>query len=372
MARRIAILVGTRPDAIKMAPVAMALQSSPGFEPFIIATAQHRELLDQVLNLFGFKANADLNVMKEGQDLFYVTTEIMTGMKAILEEEKFDLVLVQGDTTTSFVAALSAFYRRIPIGHVEAGLRTYDKYQPFPEEANRVFIDDISDLLFPPTKWSRENLLRSGVPEEKICVTGNTGIDSLVWVVNNTEPGREVQDLIPEDKKLVLLTCHRRENFGQPIRDIFAGVRELAQRNNVFVLYPVHPNPNVKQPAMEILGDQQNVRLIDPVDYKTMAYLMSRAYIILTDSGGIQEEAPTFKVPVLILRNKTERPEGVEAGIAKLVGTDRNVITSEASILLDRPDKLAKMQKEENPYGDGKASQRIVDTIREFFLEGSR
>jgi UDP-N-acetylglucosamine 2-epimerase (non-hydrolysing) len=372
MTKKIAILIGTRPDAIKMAPVAMALESSPDFEPFIIATAQHRELLDRVVRLFGLRVNVDLDVMKESQDLFYITTEIMKKIKAILKKEEFDLLLVQGDTTTSFVAALSAFYEKIPIGHVEAGLRTYDKYQPFPEEINRVFIDDISDVLFPPTAWSEGNLLSSGIPKERIHVTGNTGIDALLWAVKNTEPSRRIRSLIPENKKLILLTCHRRESFGQPIQDIFEAVKEISKRTDVFVLYPVHPNPEVRLPAKRILGELRNMRLIEPVDYKTMAYLIAKSHVILTDSGGIQEEAPTFKVPVLILRRKTERPEGVEAGIARLVGTDREKIVTETSLLLDTPGEREKMQKKENPYGDGKASQRIVYAIKEFFLSRSR
>lgn len=355
-----------------MAPVAMALESSSDFEPFIIATAQHRELLDRVTGLFGLKVNVDLDIMRESQDLFYLTTEIMKKIEVILREERFDLLLVQGDTTTSFVAALSAFYERIPIGHIEAGLRTYDKYQPFPEEMNRVFIDDISDMLFAPTMWSQANLASSGVSKEKIFVTGNTGIDALLWVVKNTEPSKETRALIPEHKKLILLTCHRRESFGQPINNIFEAVKEIAKRNDVLILYPVHPNPKVKLPAQKILGELENAKLIEPVDYKTMAYLIAKSYMILTDSGGIQEEAPTFKVPVLILRKKTERPEGVEAGIAKLVGTDRERIVREASLLLGSQEELKKMQKEENPYGDGNASQRIVHAIKKFFEDDSR
>lgn len=365
--KRIGLLVGTRPDAIKMAPVAMALKSSGDFEPFIIASAQHRELMDQVINLFNLKINIDLDIMKDNQDLFYITTELIQEMKKILEEENIDFLLVQGDTTTSFVAALSAFYKRIPIGHVEAGLRTYDKYQPFPEEINRVYIDNICDLLFPPTNLSKGNLIRGGLNEEKIYVTGNTGIDALLWILENTELDKEIRNLIPVNKKIILFTCHRRESFGQPIKNIFEAVREISKRNDVFILYPVHPNPNVKVPALRILGNLKNIKLTDPVDYKTIAYLMSKSYIILTDSGGIQEEAPVFDVPVLVLRNKTERPEGIEAGVAKLVGTERNKIVKESSILLDSKKEHEKMQKSENPYGDGKASNRILNAITKYF-----
>jgi len=365
--KRIGLLVGTRPDAIKMAPVAIALESSGNFTPYIIASAQHRELMDQVINLFGLKADIDLDLMKEDQDLFYITTELMKEMKMILEKEYIDLLLVQGDTTTSFVAALCAFYKGIPVGHVEAGLRTYDKYQPFPEEINRVFIDNISDLLFPPTKWAEGNLIKSGISEGKILVTGNTGIDALLWVLRNNEPDKVIKNLIPGDKKFILFTCHRRESFGKPIKNIFEAVREISKRDDVFILYPVHPNPNVRIPAEKILGGLKNLRLIPPVDYKTIAYLISKSYLVLTDSGGIQEEAPTFKVPVFVLRNKTERPEGIEARVAKLVGTERDRIVKEASNLLDSKIEHEKMQKSENPYGDGKASNRIVNAINEYF-----
>jgi UDP-N-acetylglucosamine 2-epimerase (non-hydrolysing) len=325
-----------------------------------------------VIGLFDLDVNVDLDIMKESQDLFYVTTEIMKGMREILKSTELDFLLVQGDTTTSFVAALSAFYERIPVGHVEAGLRTYDKYQPFPEELNRVFIDDIADLLFPPTPLSRENLIRCGVAPEKILVTGNTGIDSLLWVVEHTRPERGIESMVPEGRKLLLLTCHRRENFGAPVRQIFEAIADIASRDDAFIVYPVHPNPHVKSPAEEMLGGLANVELIEPVDYTTMAHLMSKSYLILTDSGGIQEEAPTFKVPVLILRNKTERPEGIEAGVAKLVGTDRKTIVNEATLLLESREELRKMQSGENPYGDGKASQRIVESIEAFFRKSPR
>lgn len=367
--KRIGILVGTRPDAIKTAPVAMALKSSPDFESFIIASAQHRYLLDQVIKLFGLEVYVDFDIMKENQDIFYITTEIMRRIKGILEKGNIDLLLVQGDTTTSFVAALSAFYKKIPVGHIEAGLRTYDKYQPFPEEINRVCIDNISDILFPPTKWSAENLVKSGIQKEKIHITGNTGIDTLLWVIKNTKPDKNIKNLIPANKKFILFTCHRRESFGVPIKNIFKAVKEIAQRNDSFILYPVHPNPNVRIPAERILGKSKNIKLIEPVDYKNMAYLMSKSHIILTDSGGIQEEAPTFKVPVLILRKKTERPEGVEAGVAKLVGTDKEKIVQEANTLLDSQEELEKMKKGKNPYGDGKASGRIIEAIKTFFKD---
>jgi len=365
--KKIGLLFGTRPDAIKMAPVALALKKSKNFEPFIIASAQHRHLLDQVIQLFGLKVNVDFNLMKENQDLFYITRGLIKNMKNVLEEQELSLLLVQGDTTTSFVAALCAFYGKIPVGHIEAGLRTFDKYQPFPEEINRVFIDDISDLLFPPTDWSRNNLIKCNVPEEKIFVTGNTGIDSLKWIIKNTKPEENIKKLIPGDKKLILFTCHRRENFGKPVENIFEAVRKIAERDDVCIVYPVHPNPNVKKPADKILGNSSNVKLIEPVSYKNMVFLLSKSYLVLTDSGGIQEEAPSFKVPVLVLRNKTERPEGVEAGISMLLGTDKDKIVDEVSILLDNEEERKKMIKDKNPYGDGKASGRILSAVNKFF-----
>lgn len=365
--KKIALLLGTRPDAIKMAPIALALKESKYFKPFIIASAQHRELLDQVISIFRLDVDVDFNIMKKNQDLFYITSNLIDRMKKILNEQHIDLLLVQGDTTTSFVAALCAYYKKIPVGHIEAGLRTFDKYQPFPEELNRVFIDDISDLLFPPTQWSKNNLIKCGVSEEKIYVTGNTGIDSLNWIVKNTKPENNIKNLIPENKKLILFTCHRRESFGEQVESIFKAVKKIAERKDVMVIYPVHPNPNVKKPATRILGDLPNVKLIDPITYKDMVFLLSKSYIVLTDSGGIQEEAPSFKVPVLILRNKTERPEGVETGVAKLLGTDKNKIIEEVTSLLDNRNERKKMIKDRNPYGDGKASDRILKAIEEFF-----
>lgn len=365
--RNIGLLLGTRPDAIKMAPIALALKESNYFKPFIIASAQHRELLDQVISIFGLDVDVDFNIMKKNQDLFYITKKLIENMRNILDEQRIDLLLVQGDTTTSFVAALCAYYKKIPVGHIEAGLRTFDKYQPFPEELNRVFIDDISDLLFPPTEWSKNNLIKCGVPEEKIYVTGNTGIDSLKWVVKNTEPEEDIKKLVPEDKKLILFTCHRRESFGEQVENIFKAVKKIAERQDVVIVYPVHPNPNVKKPADRILGNLTNVKLIDPVRYKDMVFLLSKSYIVLTDSGGIQEEAPSFKTPVLILRNKTERPEGIETGVAKLLGTDKDKIIEEVTSLLDNRDKRKEMIKDKNPYGDGKASNRILKAIEQFF-----
>jgi UDP-N-acetylglucosamine 2-epimerase (non-hydrolysing) len=365
--KKIGLLLGTRPDAIKMAPVALALKATKGFNPFIIVSAQHRHLLDQVIRVFNLDVNVDFNLMKENQDLFYITRGLIKNMKKVLDEQKLDLLLVQGDTTTSFVAALCAFYKKIPVGHIEAGLRTLDKYQPFPEEMNRVFIDDMSDLLFAPTQWSKKNLLKCGVAESKIYVTGNTGIDSLKWVKNNTAPEKKIEQLIPANKKLILFTCHRRESFGKQVEDILKAVRVIAERKDVFIIYPVHPNPNVKKPAERILGSLPNVKLIEPVSYKNIVFLLSESYLVLTDSGGIQEEAPSFKVPVLVLRDKTERPEGIESGVARLLGTNKDKIVKEVSLLLDNENERKKMIKDKNPYGDGKASDKILTAISEFF-----
>jgi UDP-N-acetylglucosamine 2-epimerase (non-hydrolysing) len=350
-----------------MAPVALALKGTKDFKPFIIASAQHRELLDQVIQLFDLEVDIDFNLMKKNQDLFYITRSLIKNMKQILRKQALDLLLVQGDTTTSFVAALCAFYERIPIGHIEAGLRTFDKYQPFPEEINRVFIDDISDLLFSPTQWSRNNLIKCGIPEGKIYVTGNTGIDSLLWIKDNTKPEQKIEKLIPKRKKLILFTCHRRESFGSPIEHIFKAVKKIAERKDVVIVYPVHPNPNVKKPAEKILGGIPSIKLIKPVSYKNMVFLLSKSYLVLTDSGGIQEEAPSFKVPVFVLRNKTERPEGVKAGVARLLGTRKRRIIDEVSLLLDDENERKKMITGKNPYGDGRASNRILEAIKKFF-----
>ncbi|MEO0293114.1 MAG: UDP-N-acetylglucosamine 2-epimerase (non-hydrolyzing) [candidate division WOR-3 bacterium] len=364
---KIGLLVGTRPDAIKMAPLAMVLKKTRVFSPFVIASAQHRELLDQVIHLFGLKVDVDFNLMKEDQDLFYITGSLLKKMKNILEKENLDLLLVQGDTTTSFVAALSAFYKKIPIGHIEAGLRTFDKYQPFPEEINRIFIDNISDLLFAPTDWAKENLIKSGIPIDKIYVTGNTGIDALFWVIKNTKPDKKIEELVENKKKVILFTCHRRESFGSPMEEIFEAVREIAKRKDTLIVYPVHPNPNVKEKAKRILGGVSNIKLIKPLSYENLAFLLSKAYLALTDSGGIQEEAPSFGVPVFVLRNKTERPEGIECGVAKLLGTNKHKILEEVTKILDNEEERKKMSKKKNPYGDGKASVRILKILKEFF-----
>ena len=289
-------------------------------------------------------------------------------MEKIIEKEKPDIIIVQGDTTSSFACALAGFYNKIPIVHIESGLRTFDKYQPFPEEINRVYIDHIADLCFAPTKSAQENLIKDGISKNKIYITGNTGIDALLWIVNNRMPDENIKRLIPDSKKLILLTAHRRENFGRPLERIFSAVKQIAEeRSDIVIIYPVHPNPNVKNTAERILEQVRNIILISPVDYPTLAYLLSKSYIVLTDSGGIQEEAPTFGTPVFVLREKTEREEGIKAGISKLLGSNEENIYTEVNKILDDPDAYKKMSAIKNPYGDGSASSKILNCIKNFF-----
>ncbi len=367
MKKKGVFVIGTRPDAIKMAPVIRKAKEDNVIEPVVVATSQHKEMLLQVIKMFDFEVKIDFNIMKPNQNLFYTTISVLQGMGKIMQEEKPNIIIVQGDTTSSFASALAGFYNKIPVAHIEAGLRTFDKYQPFPEEINRVYIDHIADLCFAPTNKAKENLLRDGISEDKISITGNTGIDALLWIVNNRPPDKNIKRLLPDNKKLILLTAHRRENFGKPLNRIFSAIKRIAEkRDDIIIIYPVHPNPNVKKLAEKIFKDVKNIILIPPVDYPTLAYLLSKAYIVLTDSGGIQEEAPTFGVPVFVLREKTERGEGVEAGISKLLGSDEEKIYSEVNEILDNPDKYKRMSIKGNPYGDGKASERIVEQIKEF------
>ena len=360
-------IIGTRPDAIKMSPVIKKAKEDGTVEPVVVATSQHKEMLAEVIGMFELNVKIDFNIMKPNQNLFYTTISVLKGMERIIEKERPDIIIVQGDTTSSFASALAGFYNKIPVAHIEAGLRTFDKYQPFPEEVNRVYIDHIADLCFAPTKRAQENLIKEGISDDRIYITGNTGIDALLWIVNNRSPDDNVKKMISEDKKLILLTAHRRENFGKPLEKIFSAVKRIAEeRDDIFIIYPVHPNPNVKNIAEKILGGVKNIILIPPVDYSTLAYLLSNAYIVLTDSGGIQEEAPTFGVPIFVLREKTEREEGIKAGISKLLGSDEKRIYSEVNKILDNPDECKKMSIRKNPYGDGKASRRIVEHIKDF------
>lgn len=365
---KVLTVFGTRPEAIKMAPVVHALAAHPDeFDSRVCVTAQHRQMLDQVLELFQIRPDHDLNLMKPNQDLFQVTTSVLMGMKEVLEAEAPDIVLVHGDTTTTMATSLACFYKKIPIGHVEAGLRTWDKYYPFPEEINRVVTDAVCTLFFAPTQRSRENLLKAGAPEDKIYMTGNTVIDALFYTLN--KPGRNGKLPVPLDsgKRLVLVTVHRRENFGEPMQDICRALKDIVQRHeDVEMVIPVHPNPNVRGVVHEVLGNLPDVHLIDPLDYEPFCKLMEKSTLILTDSGGVQEEAPSLSKPVLVLRDETERPEAVEMGTVKLIGPHYEKIVSTAHELLTNDAAYQAMAKAANPYGDGHASERIIQALRAF------
>ncbi len=371
---RVLSVFGTRPEAIKMAPVIRELQKHPDkFECRVCVTGQHRSMLDQVLSLFSLVPDYDLDIMKPGQDLFDVTANVLLRLRDILATDKPDLVLVHGDTTTSMAASLAAFYRRIPVGHVEAGLRTHNKYSPFPEEINRTVTGVIADLHFAPTEAARQNLLKVGVKSKYITVTGNTVIDALLDVVRLIESDPETMQQLAQrfsflnpDRRLILVTGHRRENFGAGFEDICRALVDIAvQRPDVEILYPVHLNPNVREPVFRILGDAglDSIHLIDPVDYLPFVYLMRRSTLIITDSGGVQEEAPSLGKPVLVMRDTTERPEAVDAGTVKLVGTCRNTILRETLHLLDSAAAYKAMSLSHNPYGDGLAAQRIAEFV---------
>jgi UDP-N-acetylglucosamine 2-epimerase (non-hydrolysing) len=356
-----------------MAPVVQALENTPEIASFVCVTAQHREMLDQVLDLFEIKPNVDLNLMRPDQSLAGLSSAIFTHLDPVLESIRPDWVLVQGDTTTVAIASLLSYYRRIRVGHVEAGLRTFNKWQPFPEEINRRVAGVTADLHFAPTEWTKNNLLREGVPEAAIKVTGNPVIDALKIVSNQMEPvfvTRLVEQLgLEQGKRLVLVTAHRRENFGAPLVNVFEALKILATRDDLEIVYPVHLNPNVQEPALRMLQDIPHITLLPPLDYSPMVHLMKRASIVLTDSGGIQEEAPSFGIPTLVLRDVTERPEGVEAGTLKLVGTDVKRIMAETTVLLDDSTAYAKMAKSANPFGDGLSAKRIVNALIDFPVE---
>lgn len=366
---KILSIFGTRPEAIKMAPIVRLLKQTRGVESRVCVTAQHRQMLDQVLELFEIKPDYDLDLMRDGQSLAQISASIFTGLDPILVDFQPDWVLVVGDTTTVVTTSLLTYFRRIKLGHVEAGLRTHNKWHPFPEEINRRIATVIADLHFAPTEWSKGNLLREGVEEKNILVTGNSVIDALDFVLKQEEPP-EVTALIDkleirglETRRLVLVTAHRRENFGQPLENICCAIKELASRDDVEIVYPVHLNPNVQEPVNRILKDVPHITLLPPLDYRPMVHLMKHAKIILSDSGGLQEEAPSLGVPVLVLRETTERPEGVEAGTLKVVGTETDRILHEAQELLDDPSAYAKMAKATNPYGDGHAAERIIKAL---------
>lgn len=370
---------GTRPEAVKMAPIVRLLAQTPGVESRVCVTAQHRQMLDQVLNLFEIKPEYDLDLMRDDQSLAELSANIFTHLDPVLADFKPDWVLAVGDTTTVVTTSLLAFYRRIKFGHVEAGLRTHNKWHPFPEEVNRRLATVTADLHFAPTDWSRGNLLREGVDEKAIFVTGNTVIDALQFVSKQPEPD-DVQELLEKlglrdgnrntgknslliPRRLVLVTAHRRENFGKPLEDICRALIELAKRGDVEIVYPVHLNPNVRETVNRLLKGMEHITLLPPLDYLPLVHLMKHAKLILTDSGGIQEEAPAFGIPTLVLREVTERPEGVEAGTLKLTGTSTSRIVEEARRLLDDESAYARMAGAVNPYGDGRAAQKIIQAL---------
>lgn len=356
-------IFGTRPEAIKMAPLVKELESRNEIESIVCVTAQHREMLDQVLDIFDIKPDYDLNIMKQGQTLGEVTTRALNGLEEVIKEVKPDIVLVHGDTTTTFAGSLAAFYNQVAIGHVEAGLRTNDKYSPFPEEMNRQMVDCMTDMYFAPTELSKANLLKENIDEDKIYVTGNTVIDAMSTTVDDNYTHPEL-DWIKDNERMILLTAHRRENLGEPMRHIFRGIKKaLDEIPDVKVIYPIHMNPKVREVANEVFAECDRVKMIEPLEVFDFHNFQNKSYIILTDSGGIQEEAPSLGKPVLVLRDTTERPEGIEAGTLKLVGTNEEAIYKETVKLLNDKKEYDKMSKASNPYGDGKASKRIVDAI---------
>ena len=381
--KKVMLVFGTRPEAIKMAPLVKEFQKQPKrVETVVCVTGQHREMLDQVLKIFDIKPDYDLNIMKQGQDLYDVTARVLTGMRDVLKEVKPDVVLVHGDTTTSTAAALAAFYQQIPVGHVEAGLRTHNIYSPWPEEMNRLLTGRLATYHFSPTPLSRNNLIKESVDDRNIIITGNTVIDALYWVVdkikNNKELDNELEDILSKagydvnrlnnGKKLVLITGHRRENFGDGFINMCTAIKDLTIKHpNVDFVYPMHLNPNVRKPIHEVFGEDlsglKNMFFIEPLEYLSFVYLMEKSSIVLTDSGGIQEEAPGLGKPVLVMRDTTERPEALNAGTVKLVGTDYNKIVNEVSSLIDDKAAYEKMSKAVNPYGDGLACGRIVNAL---------
>lgn len=385
MQKTVMLVFGTRPEAIKMAPLVKAFEACPdAFRTLVCVTGQHREMLDQVLTIFDLHPDFDLNIMRPGQDLYDVTSRVLLGLRDVLREARPDLVLVHGDTTTSTAAALAAFYQQVPVGHIEAGLRTHNIYSPFPEEMNRQITSRIATYDFAPTALSRQNLLGEGVADERITVTGNTVIDALYWVVDKIKRTPELADRLAVElrlagydvlrqqsgRRLVLITGHRRENFGEGFLSMCRAIQALTQRYpDVDFVYPMHLNPNVRRPIHEVFGerldDLGNMFFIEPLEYLSFVYLMEKAHIVLTDSGGIQEEAPGLGKPVLVMRDTTERPEALTAGTVRLVGTDFDRIVREVSDLLDHTDHYAQMSQAVNPYGDGRACQRIVDHLKE-------
>lgn len=379
--KKVMLVFGTRPEAIKMAPLVRLFKTSESFETVVCVTGQHRQMLDQVLDLFEITPEYDLNIMKSNQDLYDITSSVLLGMRDVLSKCKPDIVLVHGDTTTSMATSMAAFYQRITVGHVEAGLRTHNIYSPWPEEMNRLITSRISRYNFAPTELNKNNLINEGIDSNSIFVTGNTVIDALHYVVRKidsnpylknevenqiTQLGYNVRERLTKEKKIVLITGHRRENFGEGLFNICKSIKSLSLKYpDVDFIYPMHMNPNVRKPINEVLNDGtlQNVFLLEPFDYLPFVYMMNESHIILTDSGGIQEEAPGLKKPVLVMRDTTERPEAIDSGIVKLVGTDCDKIVNEISLLLDDEQLYCLVNKFDNPYGDGNASRRILDVI---------
>ena len=358
-------IFGTRPEAIKMAPVVKELEKRDEIESVVCVTAQHRDMLDQVLKAFDIKPDYDLDIMKPGQTLSYITAEVIKGIEEVIIKEKPDVILVHGDTTTAMAAAIAGFYQQVKVGHVEAGLRTFDKYSPFPEEMNRQIIDNIADYLFAPTELSKENIGEKLNRGQKVYITGNTAIDALKTTVTDSYSNPDL-DWVGEGNRLILVTAHRRENLGEPMRNIFKAIRRLTDEfDDVRVIYPVHLNPKVQETAKEILGNNDRIKLIEPLDVLDFHNYMEHAYFIMSDSGGVQEEAPSLGKPVLVLRDTTERPEGIKAGTLKLVGTDTEDVYAAAKELLTDDKAYATMSEAKNPYGDGYASKYIVDALLE-------
>lgn len=379
LVNKLMFIFGTRPEAIKLAPVIIELRRFPkDFEIKICLTGQHEQMLKQVIDIFKIEADYDLKTMRYNQDLFDVSSRILIKLKDVLVREKPDMIIVQGDTTTVFIASLAAYYLKIKIAHVEAGLRTFDKFNPFPEEINRKLTDVLADLHFAPTEKAKENLIKEGINEDRIHITGNTVIDALLMIIemqkNQNEQERmrkkfqQKYGINIKEKKIILVTGHRRESFGEDFENICLGLKRIAEaRNDIQIIYPVHLNPNVRKPVNNILSNKENVFLIDPLDYYTFVWLMKEAYFILTDSGGIQEEAPALGKPVLVMRRVTERPEAIEAGSAKLVGVESNIIFSEVMNLLEDREEYNRMATVKNPFGDGKASERIRGALFSYF-----
>ncbi|MDN6062063.1 MAG: UDP-N-acetylglucosamine 2-epimerase (non-hydrolyzing) [Staphylococcus simulans] len=364
--KKIMTIFGTRPEAIKMAPLVNQLKHEEALEPVVVVTAQHREMLDAVLETFDIQPDYDLDIMKAGQTLSDITSRVLKGLEAIIQQEKPDMILVHGDTMTAFASGLAAFYNQVAIGHVEAGLRTWNKYSPYPEEMNRQMISCLSDIHFAPTKQAKANLLKENIPSAKVVITGNTAIDAMNTTIQKDYHSEVMKR--HKDKRVILLTAHRRENLGEPMAHIFSAARRLVEAHeDVVLVYPMHKNPKVREIAQQYLSDHDRIELIEPLDVVDFHNFAHQSYLILTDSGGIQEEAPSLGKPVLVLRDTTERPEGVEAGTLKLTGTDEEDVYREAELLLTNQALYQQMSETANPYGDGKASKRICDNIKYYF-----